>query len=68
VRQVYSQGAVTNFEYLWEISDAETRYRLDERAAIQEYDGQLPRPEAEARAVDEVFPLPAEFKQKELTL
>lgn len=49
---------MTNFEYLYEISNEETRYRLDERAAIQEYDGHLPRPEAEARAVDEVFPLP----------
>ncbi len=59
---------MTNFEYLWEISDEETRYRLDERAAIMEFDSHLPRPEAEVRAVDEVYPIPAEFKQKELTL
>jgi len=53
---------MTNFEYLWEISDEETRYRLDERAAIQEFDSHMPRPEAEARAVDEVYPLPEHHK------
>lgn len=35
---------------------ADDRYLLQERAAIHQFDGQLPRAEAEQRAVDEFEP------------
>ncbi len=41
------------FKKLYDAADEEGRYVLDERAAIHEFDGQLPREEAERRTAEE---------------
>jgi len=45
----------TNFWIQYEVEDVEGKYQLDERAAIHEFDGRLPRREAEERAWQELY-------------
>jgi hypothetical protein len=45
----------TDFEKQRALQDAEGRYRLEERAAIHEFEGRLDRAEAERRAVREMI-------------